>query len=253
MIPRIKSLVRIAFYRSGPVRGIVGFLSILSGRTRGLGVSHLLSYREDDAIGPLQRDEAMALFGIVRSLMPSTVVEFGFFHGHSAYNFLRALPADARLFSYDICGDSAKRAKEEFSFDQRFRFIGKSQTEFDPADIEWRRIDFVFFDAAHELELNTATFERILPQLSPDAMIAVHDTGLWHRKDLLPLHERFMKEVPGVWVDQDHYAHQPGEREFIDWVLERYPEFGAIHLHSTCTLRHGLSLLQRQRRLGTGT
>ena len=32
-------------------------------------MSHLLSYREDDTVGPLQRDEAIALFGIIRTTL----------------------------------------------------------------------------------------------------------------------------------------------------------------------------------------
>ena len=214
-----------------------------------LGVSHLLSYREDDAIGPLQRDEAMALFGIIRTIQPDTLVEFGFFHGHSAYNFLQALSPDARLFSYDVCPDAAWRARNEFRFDRRFNFFHKSQTDFDPRDLGGRRIGFVFFDAAHDIALNTATFERILSHLADDALIAVHDTGLWHRKDFKPLHHSFIQEVPGQWLNEDLYAHQPGERAFIDWILDEHPQFSAINLHCTAVLRHGLTLLQRHHRL----
>jgi hypothetical protein len=249
MTSTLKSLVRRAFYQSGLVRSMVGGLSVLTGRTRPAGLSHLLSYCDENAIGPLQRDEAIALFGIVKTLRPETVVEFGFFHGHSAFNFLQALPQDARLFSYDIDAESARRARDEFGFDSRFTFLEKSQTDFDPRDIGGRRMDFVFFDAAHELELNTSTFGKILPHLADDAVIAIHDTGLWHRSGLTPLHERFISEMPGEWVDETHYAHQPGERAFVDWITATHPEFAAIHFHSTRTLRHGFSLLQRQRRL----
>jgi len=212
-------------------------------------MSHLLSYREDDAIGPLQRDEAIALFGIIRSLRPKLVVEFGFFHGHSAFNFLRALPADGQLFSYDIDEDSISRAGREFGFDRRFTFVGKSQVDFDASDIGGRLIDFVFFDAAHELELNIATFSRIVDQLAPDAMIAIHDTGLWERGHFAPIHATFTREYPGEWVTEEMYAHQPGERAFVDWIVAGPHGFAAIHLHSTRTLRHGLSLLQRKRAL----
>ncbi|MEO5917153.1 MAG: class I SAM-dependent methyltransferase [Luteolibacter sp.] len=249
MIQKLKSLVRQLFYRSVVFRNGVGLISNLLGRTRGTGMSHLNSYREDDAIGPLQRDEAIALFGIVRTLRPVTLVEFGFFHGHSAFNFLQAMSDDAFLFSYDIDPDSIRRAKREFTFDPRFKFIGKSQTEFDSADIGGRMIDFVFFDAAHELDLNIATFGRIVPHLAEDATLAVHDTGLWHRSHFAPIHEQFTKEYPGMWMNRDLYIHQPGERQFIDWVVENHPEFNAIHFHSTGTLRHGFTLLQRRRNL----
>lgn len=245
----IKSSVRKLFYRSPLFRNCVGLGSLWIGRTNPIRMNHFLSYREDDAVGPLQRDEAVALFGIVRTLRPRTLVEFGFFHGHSAFNFLQAMPGDSRLFSYDISEDSITRAREEFTFDRRFKFIGKSQLEFEPSDIDNRLIDFVFFDAAHELELNQETFRKILPHLSPEAMLAIHDTGLWHRNHLTQVHREFIDEMPGKWVSEDLYAHQPGERAFIDWVVAGSDEFTAIHFHSSDTLRHGFSLLQRKRPL----
>ena len=249
MMAHLKSLIRQLFYRSSVFRSGVGLISNLLGRTGGLGISHLSSYRENDAIGPLQRDEAIALFGIIRTLRPLVVVEFGFFHGHSAFNFLQALTADAKLYSFDIDADSIKRAKTEFNFDRRFTFIGKSQTDFDPEDIGNREIDFAFFDAAHELELNVETFKRIVPHLAAEAMVAVHDTGLWHRSHFEPIHETFTREHPGVWQDDVLYAHQPGERKFIDWIVAEHPGFSAIHFHSGRTLRHGFTLVQRQRPL----
>ncbi len=252
MISHLKSLIRQWFYRSAVFQTLVGCASILIGRTKGMGISHLLSYRENDAIGPLQRDEAIALFGIIRSLRPKVVVEFGFFHGHSAFNFLRSLPEDGRLYSYDIDPDSIRRAQREFTFDRRFTFIGKSQTDFDPADIGHQKIDFAFFDAAHELDLNQETFARIAPHLAPEGMIAVHDTGLWHRDHFAPIHQQFEREMPGEWLTEKLYAHQPGERRFIDWILSQNPGFSAIHFHSTGTLRHGFSLLQRSRSLSNG-
>ena len=246
---QLKSLVRQLFYRSSLFQAVVGFFSTLLGRTQGMGMSHLLSYRENDAIGPLQRDEAIALFGIIRTLRPKVVVEFGFFHGHSAFNFLQAMPADAGLYSYDIDADSIRRAKTEFNFDRRFTFIGKSQTEFEPEDIGNQEIDFAFFDAAHELNLNIETFNRIVPYLAAEAIVAIHDTGLWHRDHFAPIHETFTREHPGEWQGKDLYAHQPGERAFIDWIVGQHPGFSAIHFHSTRTLRHGFSLLQRKRPL----
>ncbi len=249
MIAYLKSLIRQSFYRSAMFQSLVGSISILLGRTKGIGISHLLSYREDDAIGPLQRDEAIALFGIIRTLRPRVIVEFGFFHGHSAFNFLRALPADGKLYSYDIDMESIKRADQEFNFDRRFTFIAKSQTAFEPGDIDNHLIDFVFFDAAHELELNIATFNCIISVLAPDAMIAIHDTGLWHRDHFAPIHKAFTHEYPGEWTSEDLYAHQAGERAFVDWIVTEYPGFSAIHFHSIRTLRHGFTLIQRKRPL----
>ena len=80
-------------------------------------------------------------------------------------------------------------------------------------------------------------------------MIAIYDTGLWQREHFAAIHETFVREYPGEWMSEDLYAHQPGERAFVDWIAAGAHGFSAIHLHSTRTLRHGFSLLQRQRPL----
>lgn len=246
MIATIKSLVRRAFYRSRFFQFVVGSASVLLRRSESLGIAHLLSYRDRDAIGPLQRDEAIGLFGIVRTVRPKTVVEFGFFHGHSAFNFLQALDREAKLYSYDIADDSARRAEKEFASENRLIFMHKSQIEFDSGDIDDQPIDFLFFDAAHDLALNVETFKRVLPQLAHGAIIAVHDTGLWERAHFSAINRQFVQHSAGRWVSEESYAHQPEEREFVNWITSTYPTFGAIHLHSARTLRHGFSLLQRQ-------
>jgi predicted O-methyltransferase YrrM len=207
-------------------------------------MEHLQSYDDHGAIGPLQQDEAVALFGLVRALRPRTVVEFGFFHGHSAFNFLMALEADALLASYDVDDGSRDRAAREFPQRPGFRFFHKSQEDFHPDDVDGRPLDLVFFDAAHFLDLNQRTFERVRPHLAPGAWIAIHDTGVWSPEHLEPVHEEFIATMPIERTREGRIVHQPGEREFVRWILEHFPEFQALHLHSCRTLRHGLTFLQ---------
>lgn len=204
-----------------------------------------MSYTELEAVGPLQRDEALALFGIVRALAPKTVVEFGFYHGHSAFNFLQAMEMDSKIFSFDISEESAIRATQEFPQDPRFAFLHKSQTDFTPEDVENRTIDFVFFDAAHDLSLNVETFEKLLPSLAPTCTIAIHDTGLWIKSHFKPVHHEFVAKTGHSFLAGNQYPHQPDERKFVNWICKNHPAFVAIHLHSTNTLRHGITLLQR--------
>ncbi len=243
---KFKSVIRRLFYRFELFRIAVGCISILLKRTQRIGISHLLSYVDRDALGPLQRDEAIALFGIIKTLRPKTIVEFGFFHGHSAFNFLCALERDARLYSYDISEDSSRRATHELSFDRRLTFIHKSQADFDPGDIDHRLVDFVFFDAAHDLALNIETFNRIRPCLTPGAIIAIHDTGLWEKAHFSQAQALFAQTANGRWITETLYAHQPEERAFVNWIVSHQPDFGVIHFHSTDTLRHGFSLIQLQ-------
>jgi len=214
-------------------------------RASGTDVSHLAFYEGDDAIGPLQREEALLLFGMVRTVRPKTVVEIGFHYGQSAFNFLRAMNHDAILFSFDIDRDSEFFADTRFGHDPRFRFARKSQDEIVEADIGvGRKIDFLFVDASHDLELNQRTFAAIEGLLAPRALVAIHDTGTYKRSSLTGPFAGLGDTYPGNWTSEDEYAHQLDERRFVNWIGETRPQYGQIHFHSHRTRRHGMTLLQ---------
>ncbi|CAJ1417784.1 unnamed protein product, partial [Effrenium voratum] len=133
-------------------------------------------------LGPVQDDEALLLYGLVRALRPRTIVEFGTSHGFSALNWLHAIADDpqALVHSYDILPYPSAQALEDS--DPRFIFHGKSQADFEASDVAPRLVDVAFFDAGHLVEYSLKAFERLLPALAPNAIIAVHDTGL-HVRD----------------------------------------------------------------------
>jgi len=220
-------------------------------RRNAFDLSHLAWYREDDADGPLQREEALMLFGLLRVLRPAVVVEFGFLRGRSALNFLLALPESSRLYSFDIDPQSQTRALTEFSRFPNFTYRHKPQERFAPEDVDSNTIDFVLLDGAHEVDTNIATFEALHGLLAEDALVVVHDTGLWARSCFGPTQERFAAAHSEGWLSPDRYGHRPEEREFVNWLLDNHPEFGRLQLESTRTLRHGMTLLQRQGRLAT--
>jgi predicted O-methyltransferase YrrM len=204
-------------------------------------LAHIALY-EELSVGPVQRDEALLLHALVRVLRPQTVLEIGFFHGHSAFNFLRALDADARLYSIDVDPACAETASSRFGDDPRFVFRVRSQEELTRDDLDGRLADFVFFDGAHDLSLNQAAFERLRELIAPRAVIAIHDTGAIPRAFVPPGH--WTMELPDQWSAAG-YEHQPDERAFVNWLLDAHPEYSQIHLHSARTVRHGVTLLQR--------
>jgi hypothetical protein len=193
-------------------------------------------------VGPVQREEALFLYSIVRVVRPRTIVEFGFSNGHSALNFLRALDSEAQLYSFDIDPACQARARQLFGHDPRFVFRTRSQAEVTREDIDGHLADFVFLDASHDLALNQATFERLLSLMATDAILAIHDTGTVPR-ELFQSWHWLLKTTEG-WIG-DEYEGQPGERAFVNWLLEQHPEFSQIHFHSRRTLRCGMTLVQR--------
>jgi predicted O-methyltransferase YrrM len=210
---------------------------------------HLNSFEEKDALGPVQRAEALLLFGLVAVTRPKTIVEFGFSRGHSSLNFLQALQGSGKVFSFDISSAAEEIARQNFNTVENFKFIRKAQQDFSAQDIDNREIDFLFFDGAHELVVGRATFAACLPSLSAEAIVAVHDTGVWNRCHFSECHRKFSATRRGSWLNGEEFQHQKEEREFVNWIANQFEEFQVIHLHSKNCIRHGLTLLQRRRLL----
>lgn len=204
-------------------------------------ISHLTLFSEV-ADGPVQREEALFLYSLLRVVRPRTVVEIGFLNGRSALNFLCALDADARLYSFDIDEKCAARARYLFGHDPRFTFRTRSQAELTSHDIDGREADFVFLDASHELDMNRLTLRQLLPLMAPDALLAVHDTGTVPRRFVASDH--YWLDSEAGWIDDEREV-MPGERAFLNWLLEEHPEFSQVHFHSRRTVRCGITVLQR--------
>lgn len=237
----MRTLRRRAFFGSPVVRRLAAAALWPKQRDERPDLAHLVAFKEA-ALGPVQRDEALFLHSLARVIRPTTVVEVGFLWGHSALNFLCALDRDARMYSFDNDPACEGRAREAFDHDPRFVFRTRSQTELTPDDIDGRLADIVFLDASHELDLNQVTFERLLPMMAPDAIFAIHDTGTVPRA-LLPASHWWLQSSEG-WIGDDREV-MPGERAFVNWLLEEHPEFAQIRLHSQRTIRCGMTLLQR--------
>jgi predicted O-methyltransferase YrrM len=129
--------------------------------------------------GPQQDDEALFIYSIVKVMRPKIVVEAGMSTGYSTVNLLSALDNDSRLFTYDILKNnpSSKAFK-----DTRFRFLLKSQTEFEHEDIDNLIIDLAILDSSHVFEDETEFWRKLVNYLSINAIVIIHDTGL-HNKN----------------------------------------------------------------------
>jgi predicted O-methyltransferase YrrM len=240
-----------AFLRLRWLRNLSGLLPGRLGTEHQPDVHHLRFFKEEAACGPIQQEEALLFFALVRVLRPRVVVELGFHRGHSALNFLLALPPDGELHSYDVTESAAKIASRLFGGAARFHYHHKSQESFTPEDVGGKEIDLVLFDAAHDLPLNVATFEKLRACLAPGAVLAVHDTGTWRRACMRQEHLAWAAERPSGWLSAEEYVPWDEERRFVNWLRDTHPELSQLHLHSDRTLRHGLTLMQASGRLAT--
>ncbi|HEV2768562.1 MAG TPA: class I SAM-dependent methyltransferase [Solirubrobacteraceae bacterium] len=244
---------RRAFFRSRVLRRALVLVLWPRLRRQTFDLAHLSFYLEEEAIGPVQRDEALLLHALTRVVRPRVIVEVGFLGGMSSLNFLLAMDPSAKLYAFDISAESERLARTHFRGRSAFSFQRKSQEEIIPADVDFQRVDLLFLDASHELALNIRTFERIHELMADDGIVVIHDTGTWHRDRVPSAYRETFRSHPYAdnWIGDEEYQHQPEEREFVNWIRETHPEYAQLQLHTTRTLRHGMTLLQRGRPLAT--
>lgn len=182
-------------------------------------------------LGPIMKEDALLLQAIIKLTNPRKILELGFFYGESAKKMLEVMDGDSKLISFD-------NTKNGNIDDPRFIFYRKSQEELDGI----YDIDFCFIDASHEIKLNKKTFEKLKDIMTDGGIIAVHDTGAWLGGNVFEIKK-------GKLDDNGNWVHCPDEQEFVNWIKETYPEWQQIHFHSKRQVRHGMTLLQKYKKL----
>ena len=174
------------------------------------------SHQLHHAIISLTVDEAAYLYRLARSLPPAaTIVEIGRYKGGSTLLLAAAMPADARLHSYDLhvkqsylySGADLDRELEEalrrYGLADRVELhVADSHAAAPPAD----RCHLVFVDGDHSYEGVRADYEHWRSTLPPGGHIVFHDAAAWG--DLSVAHdeiERVMREIErddAAWLER---------------------------------------------------
>jgi hypothetical protein len=176
--------------------------------------------------GPIQDDEALLLYALVRCLGAKTVLEAGGQTGYSARNFLAA---GATVYTVDtqpvpVQGDRHHVIQADIGY------VNIDQLP---------RLDLVFFDAhAEEAQFRFFQLAVIADVIHDGTTVVVHDTGL-HSQQF----------VPWAVPCGDRWAHQPEERRFVERLVAAGWQCVHVHSDDDAEPRHGLTILQRPRSL----
>jgi hypothetical protein len=196
-------------------------------------LSHLTQPDPQRVIGPIQDDEALLLFALIRVLRIGRVLELGFLDGYSAVNFLRAVGPSGSVYSCDI-GRVPKLTENHFP-------ICKSAADITAVDLGNSPVELLFFDC-HDLDAQLVCFDRLKASgmITDSTILVLHDTGTHPGK----LHRKDYKVGPAEFV------HQPVERAMVN----RFAEMGysplCLHIDpSKCSkdlpFRHGITIMSR--------
>jgi len=195
-------------------------------------LAHLSQGTKQDVMGPVQDDEALVLYAIVRALRIKTVLEIGGLSGYSAQNFLEAVGDNGRVFTCDI-NPMEKLANNHF-------FIHKDAAKITKEDLHGLKIELLFFDChLYDVQMGLLEVLERDEMIDNDLIIALHDTNT-HPQQFVP----WAYQVSQGWV------HQKDERMMVNKLAGRGWQSICLHPsqdkhNSSFPYRHGLTIMKR--------
>jgi predicted O-methyltransferase YrrM len=202
-------------------------------------LSHLTQPDNQFIGGPIQDDEALLLFAIIRVMRLRRVLEIGGLDGYSARNFCEAVGPEGNVYTIDR-NYSAPVAPNHTT-------VTRDAAKVEAADIGNTPLELIFFDC-HDYAAQMTLFHRLwnAGMITSRTVIALHDTNL-HPPILHPAYPRPKHDDI---IDDGGWAHQTVERRMVNdlhrlgwdaFVLDtRMKDHDA-----TLPIRHGLTLMRQ--------
>ena len=203
-------------------------------------LDHLTQDDSQKVLGPIQDDEALFLYSIIRGCRMRRIFEIGGGDGYSANNFLNALKypdCNGIVYTCDINPVPVLATNH--------KVIIKNALDLTKEDIDNIPLDMIFFDCHNMFQMKV--FNNFVRDgiINDNTVIAFHDTNLHYAP----------YNVWGNYIaDGDGYAHQPVEREMVNILKNIGYDCFSISTtkdkHSeNFPFRHGITVCQRFKRL----
>jgi hypothetical protein len=198
-------------------------------------LSHLVQPPTQAVLGPIQDDEALLLFALIRVMRLRTILEIGGLNGYSAVNFLKAVGPEGLVFTCDINPVPQRAANHQV--------LLKDARLLTERDLGGVALDLVFFDChdyAVQMEMYLAL--RRGGSITDRTVLALHDTNLHPRQ--------YVSSAYPVEGEDAGFVHQPAERKMVN-DFKRLG-YDALCCHTrmdrhdeTLPFRHGLTILKK--------
>ena len=195
-------------------------------------ISHLTQPEGEQVGGPIQDDEALFLFGLVRGMRLRRVLEIGGLDGYSAANFLKAVGPLGVVYTVDLRPVPSRAANH--------RTIEKDVALLCASDLDDQPLDLVFFDA-----------HVYVAQM--DLLIRLRHAGLVNDETVLALHDTHLhptKTCEWAYPIEEGWVHQDVERRMVNDL--RRMGYDAFALHTDLSrdpqvlpMRHGVTILRK--------
>lgn len=195
-------------------------------------LSHLNQPDDQQVGGPIQDDEALFLFALVRAMRLRRILEIGGLDGYSAANFLKAVGSGGIVYTVDLQPVPARAANH--------RIITKDVADVSEADLDHDRIDLVFFDAhAYVPQMDLLMRLRRAGMVGDETVLALHDT-----------HLHPTRTCEWAYPIEEGWVHQDVERRMVNDL--RRMGYDSFSLHTDLVrdaealpMRHGVTVMRK--------
>ena len=195
-------------------------------------LSHLTQPDHEQVGGPIQDDEALFLFALVRGMRLRRVLEIGGLDGYSARNFLQAVGEGGMVYTVDLQPVRSQAANH--------RIITKDVADLSEADLDHEHLDLLFFDA-----------HAYVPQM--DLLMRLRRAGMVDDRTVLALHDTQLhptKTCDWAYPIEEGWVHQDVERRMVNDL--RRIGYDAFDLHTdlardaaSLPMRHGVTVMRK--------
>ncbi len=202
-------------------------------------LKHLTQPEDQNKPGPIQDDEALLLFALIRVTRIKRIVELGGVWGYGAKNFCEAIGNIGTVYTVDwgVEGITPKQAKNHI-------VITKNVADVTPEDFNNEPVDLVFFDChAYEAELCAFQSLKRAGIITDKTIFVFHDTNLLPHEMALG-YPNISYEVEGGW------RFCPPESQLVNDFKEM--GYDIINLHTNADVhnpsfpyRCGLSIARK--------
>jgi predicted O-methyltransferase YrrM len=129
--------------------------------------------------GPIQDDEALFLYALIRCMGLKYIIEVGGLHGYSARNFIKAVGNVGKVITIDkaVNQDEVKKTLENIDL-KNYSLIEADVNDILPTSLNIPRIDLLFFDA-HNSDAQMSFFYKCIDYdlITDRTILVLHDTG----------------------------------------------------------------------------
>lgn len=197
-------------------------------------VLNWLDKYNNTTFGPIQKDEALFLFGLCAMVQPRYVLEYGVLLGQSSRVWLEH---GAHVTAVDkVISDAAFSLTQHYP--GRLELHEADMAEFTPPPLPY---DLIFVDASHRFEDNMAVVEKVAHL--DGALLIFHDTGHWAEKDMTKEMWWFFREFGGQQAG-GLIIHHPDEKRTIAEISRRYQSWQRLDLWTVNKVRYGMTVFK---------